>query len=85
MNGLGKKLLFVSSGLFKYPFPTPSPEIYNSPIYPVGTRFLSLSKMYICVLSKGFPINLVKSSLEEKLVKSLGSFLEIQFKRRAFS
>ena len=70
------KLLAVNSELFKYPLPTPSPEIYISPAIPIGTGFKQLSKIYICVLSKGLPIVicswLVTSVRVENTVVSLG-------------
>ena len=55
-NGFVIKLFFVNSLLFKYPFPTHSPDIYISPLTPTGTGFRLLSKIYICELYIGFPI-----------------------------
>ena len=56
INGFGIKFEFVCSSLFIYPFPTPSPEMYSSPLVPCGNTFLFLFKIYICVLLIGVPI-----------------------------
>jgi len=76
MNGFFIYLSFVISSLFKYPFPTPSPAMYNSPATPIGTIFKLLSNIYACVFPKGVPIFIsllsVTSVKVENTVVSLG-------------
>ena len=42
--------------MFKYPLPTPSPEIYNSPATPIGQGSKSVFKIYNCVFAIPLPI-----------------------------
>ena len=78
LNGFFRYLSFVISSLFKYPFPTPSPAIYSSPATPIGTGFKFVSKIYIWVFPRGFPIFIsfwfVTSVNEENTVVSLGPY-----------
>ena len=69
----------VSSGLFKYPFVTPLPPIYNLPGTLIGTIFILLSSTYTFVFEIGFPIvtffSLVKFLCVEKIVVSVGPYI----------
>ncbi len=81
LSGNFIKLLSVSSLLFKYPFPTLSPVIYNSPGVEIGTGFKFLSSINNFKLFKGIPIGMIlylfkissfKTIAVEQIVVSVG-------------
>ena len=56
---MGTNFSFVNSSRFKYPFPTKTPLIYNSPTTPIGKSLWFLSSIKSWVLSTGLPIGML--------------------------